>query len=332
MALPKRSPVLGYNHNVRYRGLVFHVQTEDSGTAAPHIFTHLFHGGVIVHTRKHVYDPGAPEDAVKALMQTQHKAVLRELKANVFDDKIDDYLGATPGLLPRGAPEDGGVGGATASDSSSSVPAVVSAADSGSLEAVAHRVGAVAVPAAAAGDVTVPVAPARAQPAAAAPVAVARAGTGETLAAAVATAKHAHAARTVSEDQARNVTAALRASAQAAAGGVAAPARPRRVTDARTATAGGATASKQGVIVNAPAQVIGGNRPPTSPGAGATTPRVATAPSAVPAAAAVAVAAAPSADRGKTVVDSPLDREFAKDIISEKSLDEVILAYLTDER
>ncbi|MBK9072059.1 MAG: hypothetical protein IPL79_13805 [Myxococcales bacterium] len=327
MALPKRSPVLGYNHNVRYRGLVFHVQTEDSGTAAPHIFTHLFHGGVIVHTRKHVYDPGAPEDAVKALMQTQHKTVLRELKANVFDDKIDDYLGATPGLLPRGAPEEGGSGGA-AGDSSSSVPTVGSAADSGSLEAVAHRVGAVAVPAAAAGDVTVPVAAPRTQVGPPAPVAVARAGTGENLAAAVATAKHAHAARTVSEDQARNVTAALRASAQAAAGAAAAP-RPRRVTDARTATAGGVTTSKQGVIVNAPAHVIGGNRPPTSPGASATSPRVASAPIAVGAAAG---APPPVEDRGKTVVDLPLDREFAKDIISEKSLDEVILAYLTDER
>src|SRR5882724_11426117 len=43
----KRSPILGYNHNVRYRGLVFHVQTEDSGVASPHLFTHLFHTGVI---------------------------------------------------------------------------------------------------------------------------------------------------------------------------------------------------------------------------------------------------------------------------------------------
>src|SRR5262245_15314083 len=29
MAKPLRSPVLGYNHNVRYHGRVFHVQTED---------------------------------------------------------------------------------------------------------------------------------------------------------------------------------------------------------------------------------------------------------------------------------------------------------------
>jgi len=97
----KRSPILGYNHNVRYRGLVFHVQTEDSGVLSPHLFTHLFHEGVIVSTRKLVYDAGASEDAIKALMQAQHKAVLKDLNRRQFDDKIDQYLGQVPGLEPR---------------------------------------------------------------------------------------------------------------------------------------------------------------------------------------------------------------------------------------
>jgi hypothetical protein len=97
----KRSPILGYNHNVRYRGLVFHVQTEDSGVMSPHLFTHLFHEGVIVSTRKLVYDASASEDAIKSLMQAQHKAVLKDLKIHTFDDKIDAYLGNTPGLEPR---------------------------------------------------------------------------------------------------------------------------------------------------------------------------------------------------------------------------------------
>ncbi|MCE9573377.1 MAG: hypothetical protein K8W52_09485, partial [Deltaproteobacteria bacterium] len=81
---------------------MFHVQTEDSGITNPHVFTHLFHGGVIVNTRKLVYDAEAAEETVKALMQSQHKAVLRELKSGTFDDKIDAYLFGTPGLLPRG--------------------------------------------------------------------------------------------------------------------------------------------------------------------------------------------------------------------------------------
>jgi hypothetical protein len=98
----KRSPILGYNHNVRYRGLVFHVQTEDSGVLSPHLFTHLFYGGTIISTRKLVYDAGAAEDAIKALMQAQHKAVMKDLKNGSFDEKIDQYLGGTAGLEPRG--------------------------------------------------------------------------------------------------------------------------------------------------------------------------------------------------------------------------------------
>src|SRR5690242_4722318 len=99
-SVAKRSPILGYNHNVRYRGLVFHVQTEDSGVLSPHLFTHLFHEGVIVSTRKLVYDAGAAEDATKALMQPQHTAVMKDLKNGSCDDKIDQYLGGTPGLEP----------------------------------------------------------------------------------------------------------------------------------------------------------------------------------------------------------------------------------------
>lgn len=70
---------------------------------SPHLFTHLFHGGVIISSRKLVYDNGSSEDAVKSLMQSQHKAVLKDLKAGTFDDKIDRYLGGTPGLEPAPA-------------------------------------------------------------------------------------------------------------------------------------------------------------------------------------------------------------------------------------
>lgn len=97
----KRSPVLGYNHNFKHRGLIFHVQTEDSGVGNPHLFTHLFHGGVIISSRRMDYDADSEVDIVKSLMQSQHKAVLKDLKIGSFDDKIDSYLGHKPELLPR---------------------------------------------------------------------------------------------------------------------------------------------------------------------------------------------------------------------------------------
>lgn len=98
--MAKRSPILGYNHNFRHRGLVFHVQTEDSGVRNPHIFTHLFHGGVIVSSRKLTYDSGASADVIKALMQAQHRAMLKDLKRGAFDEKITDYFGDEPELKP----------------------------------------------------------------------------------------------------------------------------------------------------------------------------------------------------------------------------------------
>ena len=99
--MAKRSPILGYNHNFRHRGLVFHVQTEDSGIENPHIFTHLFNGGVIISSRKLTYDSGSAEEVVKALMQAQHKAMIKDLRGGRFDDKIDEYLGDAPELTPQ---------------------------------------------------------------------------------------------------------------------------------------------------------------------------------------------------------------------------------------
>jgi hypothetical protein len=81
--------------------VIFHVQTEDSGQQNPHLFTHLFHEGVIVSTRKYVYDPGANDEAIKGLMQAQHKAVMKDLRKGTFDEKIDQYLSGVPGLEPR---------------------------------------------------------------------------------------------------------------------------------------------------------------------------------------------------------------------------------------
>ncbi|MEO6954357.1 MAG: hypothetical protein ABI321_21345 [Polyangia bacterium] len=88
-----RSPVLGYNHNLRYAARVWHVQTEDSGVQNPHIFTHLFSEGTIIASKKTDYDAASDVPVVQKLMQTQHKTMMRDLKAGVFDEKIEKYYG-----------------------------------------------------------------------------------------------------------------------------------------------------------------------------------------------------------------------------------------------
>ena len=83
--------VLGFNHNLMYKGEVFHVQTEDSGVANPHIITLLYRGGVIISSKKTSYSDILRMDSldvvVEELMKEQHKDMMRRLKAGEFDEK-----------------------------------------------------------------------------------------------------------------------------------------------------------------------------------------------------------------------------------------------------
>jgi hypothetical protein len=94
MTKPVRSPILGYNHNIQFHGHVFHVQTEDSGAQHARLFTHLFVGGTILASKKHEYDADAPEDVVRLLMQRLHKSMIKELKEGVHDPRIQGFFAA----------------------------------------------------------------------------------------------------------------------------------------------------------------------------------------------------------------------------------------------
>jgi hypothetical protein len=101
--------VLGYNHNVRYRGELFHVQTEDSGLANPTIITLLYRGGTIIASRKTSYADIVKienlEMIVEELMKDQHKEMLRHLKNGDFDDRAFPGGGPAPETDIRRKPE-----------------------------------------------------------------------------------------------------------------------------------------------------------------------------------------------------------------------------------
>ena len=87
----------GFNTNVRHRGVLFHVQSEDSGRAHPHVITHLYHGGTILFSEKASYAdrvdaPDLPA-RVRELMESQHRNVLERLRAGAFDPNIRERLG-----------------------------------------------------------------------------------------------------------------------------------------------------------------------------------------------------------------------------------------------
>ena len=84
--------LVGYNHNIGYKGEVFHVQTEDSGINTPHIITLLYRGGNILASKKTSYADivkmGNLSQVVEELMKEQHKDMLRRLKNGEFDDRL----------------------------------------------------------------------------------------------------------------------------------------------------------------------------------------------------------------------------------------------------
>ena len=85
------SPLVGYNNNVRHKGKLYHIQTEDSGIKHPHIITHLFaDGGRIIASKKTDYTQylGSAnlQEIVKKLMQEQHKSIFIGLRDCVYDD------------------------------------------------------------------------------------------------------------------------------------------------------------------------------------------------------------------------------------------------------
>src|SRR5215472_16216855 len=101
----------GFNHNIKHRGKVYHVQTEDSGVANPHIITHVFVGGNIVASKRTSYadivNAEHLAEVVRELMEEQHKEMLRNLIGGAFDDL--DSSGAVakhyePGQLAEAQP------------------------------------------------------------------------------------------------------------------------------------------------------------------------------------------------------------------------------------
>jgi hypothetical protein len=108
----RSSPLLGYNNNVRHRGKVFHIQTEDSGVKYGHIMTHLFtDGGRILKSVKTSYAEYATSERmteiVREMMKQQHKAMFIALRDGKFE-AITEGAGdprTSRMLAPEGGPQ-----------------------------------------------------------------------------------------------------------------------------------------------------------------------------------------------------------------------------------
>jgi hypothetical protein len=81
--------ITGFNTDVKYRGVVYHVQTEDKGTSNPLIETLIYKGGEILASRRLPYAElvKGPQDeaAITKLMEEQHKGMIMEVKRGKFE-------------------------------------------------------------------------------------------------------------------------------------------------------------------------------------------------------------------------------------------------------
>ena len=81
--------ITGFNTDVKYKGVIYHVQTEDKGTTNPLIETLIYRGGEILGSRRLPYSDlvkgHEDEAAITKLMEDQHKGMIMEIKRGRFE-------------------------------------------------------------------------------------------------------------------------------------------------------------------------------------------------------------------------------------------------------
>ena len=80
----------GFNTDFKYKGQVYHAQTEDNGVSNPVVVTLLYLRGAILHSMKTSYQdmlgtPGFP-DTLMELMKEQHRGIMKDVLSGKFDD------------------------------------------------------------------------------------------------------------------------------------------------------------------------------------------------------------------------------------------------------
>ncbi|HSK75882.1 MAG TPA: hypothetical protein VLQ45_05445 [Thermoanaerobaculia bacterium] len=84
--------ITGYNTDVRHGEVVFHVQTEDKGTANPYIESLVYVGGQVLVSKRASYAEllaeGKDEKDIVALMDHQHRTMIAAVRHGKLDAKL----------------------------------------------------------------------------------------------------------------------------------------------------------------------------------------------------------------------------------------------------
>jgi hypothetical protein len=80
----------GFNTDVEYEGVVYHVQTEDKGLQTPFILSLVYTGGAILASKRSPYDDliagGLDEGVLAKRLSRQHKLICAAVQAGRIDD------------------------------------------------------------------------------------------------------------------------------------------------------------------------------------------------------------------------------------------------------
>jgi len=97
--------ITGYNTDVRHNEVVFHVQTEDKGTANPFIESLVYVGGQVLASKRASYAELLAEGKEKdilALMDHQHRTMIAAIRHGKLDAKLAELLSSRQtGAHPR---------------------------------------------------------------------------------------------------------------------------------------------------------------------------------------------------------------------------------------
>ena len=82
--------ITGFNTDIEYEGVVYHVQTEDKGLSAPVLISQVFVGGAILAVKRAPYndlvEAGFDELVLAERLQRQHKLICAAICAGRIDD------------------------------------------------------------------------------------------------------------------------------------------------------------------------------------------------------------------------------------------------------
>ena len=97
--------ITGYNTDVKYGEIVLHVQTEDKGEGNPFIESLIYYGGQVVVAKRASYADKLQggikaDEEVTALMEHQHRTMMKAIQAGKFDDKIRLFVPDKTKLKP----------------------------------------------------------------------------------------------------------------------------------------------------------------------------------------------------------------------------------------